>query len=65
MKYEVTRELTDREKYDTSKDIKKGDIIYRFKGYTYGCISSGQACSLIEGKNPFFEMPLDSIKEII
>lgn len=64
MKYLVTRDLTEKEKGYSDEKIKKGDIVYRFYGQTYGCIADGEACSKEEGENPFFEMPLDSIEEI-
>ena len=40
-------------------DFKKGDIVYRYNGCTYGCISPlGIAITLKEGKTPFYEIPI-------
>ncbi len=65
MKYRVIRELTKLEKYGATDRISKGDIVYRFDGCTYGCIGDGIACSRKLGENPFFEMPKDSLEQIV
>ncbi len=63
MKYRVTRVLTRKEASNIEGIIRKGDVVYRYTGCTYGCISPmGTAVSIEENKNPFFEMPNDSIR---
>ena len=65
MKYEVIRDVTREEcHWLRSGTVKKGTIVYRYGGHTYGCIAYGVAVSLDKGKTPFFEMPRDSLKEI-
>jgi|WetSurSiteA1Bulk_404760.scaffolds.fasta_scaffold00195_28 hypothetical protein len=62
--YEVTRDLTIDECFWLEKAIPKGTIVFKFYGYTYGCISSeGIAVSFIPNENPFFEVPLSAVKE--
>lgn len=47
------------------KTFKKGDFVYEYHGYTYGCISpKGKAFSEEDGENPFFELPKDSVKPV-
>jgi hypothetical protein len=45
------------------RDMRQGEIVHRFRGATYGCITpSGTACSISEdGGIPFFEMPTDAL----
>ncbi len=49
------------------EEFKKGEIVYRYPGCTYGCISQdGIACSRIYDETPFIEIPkevLEPIKE--
>jgi hypothetical protein len=44
-------------------NLNTGDMVYRFPGCTYGCISpDGIAVTLSsEGKTPFFEIPENSV----
>lgn len=42
--------------------VKAGDVVYRFDGYTYGCISPGGIAVTMEpDKHPFFEVPAISV----
>jgi len=60
----MLRDVTTDECGWLNKDMKKGDIVYRYYGCTYGCIGpKGIAVSIKEGTTPFFEIPLDSIGE--
>jgi len=44
------------------RDFLKGETVYEYTGPTYGCISrKGVACSEVEGKTPFFELPADAV----
>ena len=63
MKYKLTRNVTIKECHWLDKDMKKGAEVFKYKGHTYGCISySGVACTMEDGKEPFFELPVDSIE---
>jgi hypothetical protein len=71
--YLVLRDVTGRD-YDFEAECwvdvivaQANDIVYRFRGATYGCISpAGIACSRFGPlTNPFFEVPRDAILPII
>lgn len=48
-----------------NRTYKKGEILYRYTGYTYGCIGDGVALSAGGPlMTPFFEFPADAIEEI-
>ena len=64
MKYKVIRKVTDKECSWLSENIKKGTIVYEYSGCTYGCIGSGVAVTYIKDQTPFFELPVNSLKEI-
>jgi len=65
MQYELTRDVTRKECDWLEEDMKKGTLVYRFSGPTYGCIGySGIACCMEEGENPFFELPFGALSEI-
>ncbi|KKN88708.1 hypothetical protein LCGC14_0245990 [marine sediment metagenome] len=62
----LTRDVSIGECPWLDKDMKKGDMVYEYKEYTYGCITNnGVACSKEEEETPFFELPIDSVKVII
>ena len=64
MKYQLIRKVTVKECHWLDEDIEKGTEVYKYRNHTYGCISSlGVACTMEEGKTPFFELPLDSVIE--
>jgi len=45
-----------------ARDYKKGEVLYRYHGYTYGIISdNGVAVSEVFDLLPFFEVPLDAV----
>jgi len=48
------------------RDYKKGEIVYEYPLYTYGCINeeTGIACSENDSESPFFELPKDALIEI-
>lgn len=63
MKFVLTRNVTKKECPWLDKGFKKGDEVYRYDGPTYGVISfGGIACTLEDGKIPFFELPTDAIE---
>jgi len=58
----LTRDVNQTECDWLERDFKKGETVYKYTGYTYGCISrKGVAVSLVKDKDPFFELPNDSI----
>ena len=62
MKYKLIRNVTKKECDWLARDFKEGEVVHRYHGCTYGCISyTGVACT-IDGSLPFFELPLDAVK---
>lgn len=59
----LTRNVTNKECPWLSKPYKKGTIVYKFYGCTYGCIADGIACSEEKDENPFFELPENAVRE--
>lgn len=63
MKYEVTRDVTVSECSWLDEDIKKGTVVYKYYGATYGCVNPyGIACTMEEDKTPFLEIPLSALR---
>ena len=61
----LSRDVTKEECAWLEKDYKKGEVIYKYHGHTYGCIGpEGMACSKEYGEDPFFEIPLDAIDHV-
>jgi len=60
----VTHDVKDECPWLYGHDIVVGDIVYEFRGPTYGCIGSGIAISLYPDKGPFLEMPKYALCEI-
>lgn len=58
----LTRNVTNKECPWLTYNHKKGEVVYEFDGYTYGCIGDGIAVSKKPSTNPFFEIPYDAIK---
>lgn len=62
IKYKFIRNVSRKECSWLDKDFQKGDEIFKYSGYTYGCISlSGIACCEEKGKEPFFEIPTNAL----
>ena len=60
MKYRILHDITCFE-----DEFKKGDIVYRYSGCTYGCISNeGIACTIKKDETPFIEIPKEELEEI-
>lgn len=59
----TNRDITTGECPWLDEDIKKGTVVYEYEGCTYGCIGKGMACTLIEGEDPFFELPIDCLSK--
>jgi hypothetical protein len=62
----LCRDLTKKECPWLDKDLKKGDVIYRFPRTSHQCVNTenGLACSYEHGKHPFFEIPFDAIDHV-
>ena len=59
----LIRDVTKEECPWLHADMKVGDVVYSYLNYTYGCIGSdGEAFSMVFGEDPFFELPIDSVK---
>ena len=59
----LTRDVTREECPWLSRDIKEGEDVFMYQGYTYGCIAEGVAVCEVEGELPFFELPSDSLED--
>jgi hypothetical protein len=58
----IMRDVTPNECPWLSETIKGGTEVFEYTRYTYGCISpKGQAVSMKEDENPFFEIPIDAL----
>lgn len=64
MRLSVTRNVTQDECNWLESTVEAGTIVYRYFGYTYGCIGSGMAVTREEGNAPFFELPRDALSSI-
>ncbi len=60
MKYTVDKSIQSWMSEDES--FKKGEIVYIYSRFTYGCIGHGVAITREDGKTPFSEVPKDSIE---
>ncbi len=57
----LNRAVTKEECPWLNKDLKKGKVVYKYTGYTYGCIGRGVAVSDKPGKTPFYEVPHSAV----
>lgn len=57
----LKRDVTMRECSWLDRPLRMGETVYKYDGYTYGCIGSGIAVTFEEGKTPFFEVPRDAL----
>jgi len=60
-KFVLTRDVTTKECHWLDNDLKKGDMVYEYTNYTYGCISPNGKAFCDETGSPFFELPLNSV----
>ena len=62
----VVRDVTIEECDWLQATIKKGSIVYKFYGATYGCIGPDWIAITLreDGKNPFLELPYSALKEL-
>lgn len=66
MKLRLTRTVTDEECPWLTTDHFKDETVYRYDGYTYGCMTPyGVACCEAENTTPFFELPEDAVEEVV
>ena len=58
----TTRPVTQQEWLDA--DIPAHTPVWSYEGHTYGCIqASGRAVTMKAAETPFFELPLNALKE--
>lgn len=60
----IARELTQKECPWLKRNLSKGETVYRYSNFTYGCIGEdGVAVSdKPNNENPFYEIPQDSVE---
>lgn len=66
--YAITRRITRKEQpwMADGEVIEAGEVVYKYRGCTYGCIGSdGVAVCRVPGQNPFFEVPADALQEVM
>lgn len=60
----LTRLVTVKECHWLDRDFEAGEVVYSFRGATYGCIGpEGFAVSLDPDIGPFFELPLTALEQ--
>jgi hypothetical protein len=64
LKYKLIREVTPKECSWLYRVFKKDEIVYQYYGPTYGCCKDN-AYTLIPNTTPFFELPSNSVQEVI
>ena len=63
--FRLTRDVTKKECSWLDRNYKKGEILFEYDGYTYGCISpNGIACSDKDQETPFYEIPKNALERI-
>jgi hypothetical protein len=60
-KYIVIKDILAKEHHWLGKDYPKGQIVTRFIGATYGCISP-RGIAILEEDGVFIELPKDSLQ---
>ena len=61
-KGQISRPVTKEECHWLKQDLAEGKIVFRFGGYTYGCIApTGVAVSDSPDEHPFYEVPEDAV----
>tara|TARA_B110000503_G_scaffold137155_1_gene220864 strand:- start:4285 stop:4491 length:207 start_codon:yes stop_codon:yes gene_type:complete len=64
MRYILTREVTTKECNWLKKDFKKGEVVFKYTGSTYGCCSpNGTPFTIKKNETPFFELPNNSVEK--
>lgn len=53
----LTRDVTPMECSWLHRTYRRGEIIQRYRGCTYGIVSSGGVACSADGAIPFFELP--------
>ncbi len=58
----LSRAVTQTECPWLARDFAIGEVVYKYDGHTYGCIThSGEAFTEQPGQLPFFELPYNAI----
>ena len=62
--YRLKRDVLRSECHWLSKDHLKGEIVYYYRGHTYGVLDLGtRAFSEVAGETPFFQLPEDCLEK--
>lgn len=62
----LIRDVTIEECPWLKRDFKTNEVVYRFEGATYNCITKkGKAYTEKEDTNPFFELPNDATELLL
>jgi hypothetical protein len=64
MKYRLIRPVVREECHWLDDDLNAGEIVERYSGPTYGCITPRGIACCWGGKLPFFELPKDALEEV-
>ena len=60
----VTRKVSVEESNWLDRSVEPGEVVFRYTGVTYGCITeSGVAVSRGFNQPPFFELPMDAVTD--
>lgn len=60
----LTRDVTPEECDWLHRTFTKGEHVVLFTGATYGCVAPNGIAASVDGKNPFFELPLDAVEVV-
>lgn len=63
MAYIVTRDITKKECPWLDEDVPSGTVVYAYRKYTYGCISSEGIAVHLYNQTEFFELPKNAIED--
>lgn len=59
----LTRDVTTTECPWLDRDLKAGEVVFRYPRYTYGCVSIlGIAVTVEADATPFFEVPKNAVE---
>ena len=63
--FKLNRKVTVAECPWLDRDFEQGETVVPFYGATYGCIGPRGAAYSLDGDNPFFELPADSVERTV
>ncbi len=63
--FQLIRDVTLEECHWLNRTFLKDEIVYKYNGHTYGCISwKGLPFTLVDNTLPFFELPYDAVEPL-